>query len=165
MTNRRKTNKRPCRICRKWFMPDPRLDERQKTCGGAECMRKWHTKKCAEWNRKNRSIYFQANYLSSKLAPFVAKEKTPGPGSSTAAAPSSPPSLPLAENGKFPKLPRSLLQEVIGRQHLVIIEYMARLLFRSVQEVIRRQPVVITTDLAQLPPEYCLRSDSVSRGP
>nr|MBF0223122.1 hypothetical protein [Desulfobulbaceae bacterium] len=125
-------------------------------------MRKWHTKKCAEWNRKNRSNYFQANYLSGKLAPLAAKEKK-GAGKSTATP--TRPSPPLAETGKFPKLPRSLLQEVIGGQHLVIIEYMARLLFRSVQEVIKRQPVVMTIDLAQLPPEYCLRSDSASQVP
>ena len=25
--------KRPCKICRRWFPPHPRLKERQKTCG------------------------------------------------------------------------------------------------------------------------------------
>ena len=62
-THRRK---RPCRICRRWFLPDPRLKERQMTCGKAYCQREWHKKKCAEWNRKNRD-YFKANYLQKKI--------------------------------------------------------------------------------------------------
>ena len=37
-------------------------------------MDKWHTKKCAEWNKKNRSSYFQTNYLSAKLAFFAVDE-------------------------------------------------------------------------------------------
>jgi hypothetical protein len=27
--------KRPCRVCRRWFMPNPRLKDRQMTCGEA----------------------------------------------------------------------------------------------------------------------------------
>lgn len=163
MTNRRKSKKRPCRICRKWFMPDPRVGERQKTCGAAECMRNWHTKKCAEWNKKNRSSYFQTNYLSSKLAFFAVDGRKDPKGPATATTPS--PHLPVIRTGKFPQLPRSLIQEVIGGQHLVIIEYITRLLFRSVQEVIKQQPLEITSDLPQVLPECCLRGDSVSRGP
>lgn len=60
------SRKRPCRICGKWFIPNPRLGDRQKTCGDPECQRQWHAKKCFEWNRKNRSI-FQENYLNRKL--------------------------------------------------------------------------------------------------
>jgi len=33
MGERRKSTKRPCRICGKWFTPHPRLGTRQKTCG------------------------------------------------------------------------------------------------------------------------------------
>ncbi|NOR22935.1 MAG: hypothetical protein GQ542_00830 [Desulforhopalus sp.] len=67
MSSRRKSKKRPCRICQKWFMPHPRVGDRQKTCGDHECMRKWHARKCAEWNRKNRNCA-QEKYLSDRLA-------------------------------------------------------------------------------------------------
>ena len=60
------TRKRPCRICRRWFLPDPRLKQRQMTCGQTECQRQWHKKKCSQWNRKNRD-YFKANYLQRKI--------------------------------------------------------------------------------------------------
>ena len=54
--------KRPCRICKRWFMPNPKLKDRQMTCGDPDCQREWHRKKCEEWNRKNPD-YFKANYL------------------------------------------------------------------------------------------------------
>ena len=60
------TRKRPCRICRRWFLPNPRLKSRQMTCGDARCKTEWHRKKCAEWNRRNPD-YFKANYLQKRL--------------------------------------------------------------------------------------------------
>jgi hypothetical protein len=47
--------KRPCRIWRRWFSPDPRLKDRQMTCGDAR-KREWHGRKCAEWNRENSEL-------------------------------------------------------------------------------------------------------------
>jgi hypothetical protein len=162
MSCRRRSKKHPCRICRKWFMPHPRVGDRQKTCGDHECMRKWHARKCAEWNRKNRNCA-QENHLSNRLA-LAAVEKEDAKGiSSAAATPKSP--VSASRPAAFPRLPRSLIQEVIGVQHFVIIEYVARQLFRSVQEVIKSQHFEITGDLAQLPPRYRSRSDSVSDGP
>ncbi len=40
---RAKPRKRPCRVCRRWFLPDGRLKNRQKTCGNPECQREWHS--------------------------------------------------------------------------------------------------------------------------
>jgi hypothetical protein len=76
MGENRKSNKRPCRICRKWFTPHPRLGDRQKTCGKEACKRKWHAKKCTEWNKKNRS-YFQAIYLRCNLCGEIFTAKAP----------------------------------------------------------------------------------------
>lgn len=42
MGQKRSGTKRPCRICKKWFFPNPRLGDRQKTCGTPECQRQWH---------------------------------------------------------------------------------------------------------------------------
>jgi len=159
---RRKSKKRPCRICRKWFMPNPRAVDWQKTCGDHECMRKWHAKKCAEWNRKNRD-YAQEKYLHDKLAIAVSQndaDKKPSVSDATANTPVS-----VSHPASFPQLPRSLIQEVIGVQQLVIIEYVGRQLFRSVQEVIKRQQFEYIKDTEQLPGKRQARGDSVSRGP
>ena len=131
--------KRPCRICRRWFMPNPRVKDRQKTCADARCKRAWHRKKCAQWNRNNPD-YFKANYLQKKLDD--ASAKTPKPQS-------------RINSG----LPLRYVQEVIGIQHLIIIEYLAQLLLQRFQEVLKGQLVVMTSKIEQLPPSVFSRSD------
>lgn len=136
MNQEKVLKKRPCRICKRWFMPNPRLKDRQMTCGDPGCKKEWHRRKCSEWNRKNTD-YFRANYLQKKL--------------SAACQPGTPPSLqpkPRFKTG----LPHLFVQEVISIQHLIIIEYFGQLLFRRFQEVLRAQPVVITRKINQLPP-------------
>jgi len=159
MGENRKSNKRPCRICRKWFTPHPRLGARQKTCGKERCKRKWHAKKCAEWNKKNRS-YFQAIYLCSKLesskAPSQSDSRPPPSSNPNKKGPIRPPT---------PQLPGDVIQDVIGIQPLIIIEYVAQLLVRSFKEVIRAQPVDMQRKIDLLPCEGCLRSDRLGQGP
>ena len=137
--------KRPCRICSRWFMPNPRLKDRQKTCGDAQCKREWHRRKCAEWNKEN-SNYFKANYLQKKLDAALQSEKvsiTPQPKS----GPLAPTKIRLRSG-----LPFEYVQEVIGTQHLIIIEYLAQLLFRRFQEVLKGQVTVMANKIARLPP-------------
>ena len=96
--------KRPCRICRKWFTPNPRVGNRQKTCGSKECQKKWHAKKCSQWNRQNRAC-FQATNLSKKLQTVKNQETAIGK-----------PPFQLPKLGISPKLPQEVIQEVIGIQ-------------------------------------------------
>lgn len=124
--------KRPCRICLRWFMPNPKLKDRQKTCGDPDCQREWHRKKCAQWNKTN-SDYFKANYLQKK---FEAQD--------------SKGSLQPANRLKS-GLPLQYVQEVIGIQHLTIIEYLGQLLFSRFQEVLRVQLHINTEQIRQLP--------------
>jgi len=117
--------RRPCRICRRWFSPHPRVQDRQMTCGDPHCKKEWHRKKCAEWNRKNED-YFRANYLHKKLDGLNGSRGSP-------------------PRSRFQsKLPRGGVQEVIGIEHLVIMEYLAQLLWRRFQEVIKVQVAVRT---------------------
>lgn len=117
--------KRPCRICRKWFRPNPRVGENQKTCAKAKCKDEWHRKKCATWNKQNNG-YFKAIYLDKKLE--LAKENSKD--------------IQTTQNKTLTisrlKLGLSWrdIQEAIGLQQAVIIEYFLQLLFRRVQEEI-----------------------------
>ena len=150
--SRRLARKRPCRICRRWFLPDSRLKDRQMTCGDAQCKRQWHCKKCTEWNRKNRE-YFRSNYLQRKL---------------DAAGTSAVASKPFEPMDKLMGQPRSrfrsglpleYVQEVIGVQHLIIIEYLAQLLMRRFQGVLRGQVIGNTGQIKQLPRAGFSRGD------
>lgn len=111
------TRKRPCRICRRWFLPDPRLKERQMTCGQTECQKQWHKKKCAEWNRKNTD-YFKANYLQKKI-----EAATQCRGDPQAALPVAVPASRMNTG-----MPLEYVKDVIGVQLVIIQEYLAQLL-------------------------------------
>jgi len=156
MGQKRLSRKRPCRICGKWFVPNPRLGDRQKTCSDPECMRLWHARKCAEWNRKHRHL-FQENYL---------KGRVPVDDSPEHHLSSAPPPVPITPVQHAPPLdyPRRVVQEVIGAQQLVIIEYIVRLLKRDVKEVIRSQVDDIQSELWRLPIAAISRGDS-QKGP
>jgi len=143
----RKSNKRPCRICRKWFSPDPRVGDRQKTCGAKDCQAKWHTKKCQEWNKKNKA-YFNEIYLNKKLAVINEADHQI-----------------VSSSVQSSQLPRKLIQEVIGVQHLVIMEYVNRLLLRSFKEVILRQLPGINKQPEELLYKEISRADSLQRAP
>jgi hypothetical protein len=64
-----------------------------------------------------------------------------------------------------PQLPRDVIQEVIGVQPLIIIEYVSQLLVSSFKEVIRAQAVEIQGKIKQVPCDACLRSDGQGWGP
>jgi hypothetical protein len=145
--------KHPCRICRKWFIPNPRVGDRQKTCGSDECKQKWHNKKCAQWNRKNRAT-FQTNYLDKKLQAVKNQGNSP-----------DKPLLQVPQSGQPPKLPQELIQEVIGAQEFVIAQYLSQVLLRSVQEVIRSQRSDIFKEVKRLPQSDHSRGDSQLRPP
>ena len=49
--------KRPCRECHRWFVPDPRVGARQRTCGRNECQAKRRQKTQASWRERNPSYF------------------------------------------------------------------------------------------------------------
>jgi len=152
--------KRPCRICGKWFIPNPRLGDRQKTCGADACKQQWHTAKCAEWNRQNRA-YFKEIHLRSRLEPPDNDAADP-----LSPCSSSPSRANAAARGPSPlHLPREAIQEVMGTQQLVIIEYVVRVLLRGIQEVIGGQHLEIPDEFRQLLAASSLRGNSQAAPP
>ena len=94
------------------------------TCADLHCKNQWHKKKCAEWNRKNTD-YFKSNYLQKKIDTSIDADST------------SQRSIIVLKSRLKSGLPLQFVQEVIGIQHLLILEYLAQLLERRFQEVIR----------------------------
>lgn len=47
------TRKRPCRICLRWFYPDPRVGDRQRACCNPDCKTARRQKTQAIWRKKN----------------------------------------------------------------------------------------------------------------
>ena len=49
------TRKLPCRNCLRWFYPDPRAVDRQRSCGKPECQAVRRQKTQASWRKRNPS--------------------------------------------------------------------------------------------------------------
>jgi hypothetical protein len=129
------TKKRPCCICRRWFTPHPRLKDRQRTCGDPGCKKEWHRRKCAQWNKRHAD-YFKANYLQKKLDSKIQVNTRLNTG-----------------------LPTDFVQEVIGVQHLVIMEYLAQLILLRFQDMINAQITGKTSQTGRLPRKTFSRRD------
>ena len=124
---RAKPRKRPCRICRRWYLPDVRHKKRQKTCGAPDCQNEWHRRLCADYNKRNREN-FKADYLSKKL------EKTRDTSLKKSPLQKYPKTLPRSRINL--KLPRNFIRERIGAEMLVILEYI-------IEQVIKRHRAFI----------------------
>ena len=147
------TRKRPCRICRRWFVPNPRLKERQMTCGQVECQRQWHKKKCAEWNKKNTD-YFKSNYLQKKIDTATQCRGDPEA------------TLPAKHLDKLPAsrtqtgMPLEYVKEVIGVPLVIIQEYLAQQLYRRWHKTIHVHLPIKGSASSRLPPKAFLRGDT-----
>ena len=115
--------KRPCCICRKWFQPNVRQKDRQKTCGSPDCKTELHRRNCDKWNNRNKE-YFSNNYLSKKIeqaeekAPEEVKRPPPEP------APAKAKKVTLSTSPLV--LPCEVIVNEYGVRSLMIIHYLTR---------------------------------------
>jgi len=91
--------KRPCCICRKWFLPDVRQKEQ-------------HRRQCQAWNKKNKA-YFKNNYLGRKLEKTVEQQTA-----------STSPKIPLSRQIQ-PVLPIEIIATGYGIEPAIIVQYLA----------------------------------------
>ena len=116
--------KRPCRICRKWFSPNSRQKGRQMTCS-SKCRKERHRRKCAQWNRQNRSLS-RSSHLNKKLAQLAELPLT-----NSQSTPNSEVSVP--GNRLNLHLPREILRDELGQKNLIILDYLIEQLLARVR--------------------------------
>lgn len=114
--------KRPCSECRHWFRPDPRVGERQRTCGSAECKRRRHRRVDRAWHGRHPDYDHGRRWHEALERARRAGKLSPGP-----AGP------PLAE------VPWDLAQDAMGIQGCVIVAQLAAVLVRHAQDEMRQQ--------------------------
>ena len=119
---RAKTRKRPCAICRRWFIADVRQIGRQKSCGKPDCQRELHRRQCVKWNRKNQN-YYKAIYLSKKIE----RSKDPPDCKQTSA-----PRLIGASRSDL-SLPKEVIVATTGSELLIVLDYI-------IEQIIHREP-------------------------
>src|SRR5215468_5672090 len=114
--------KRPCCICRRWFLPDARVGARQRACGAAECQRARHRAADRAWHGRQRDYDRGRHWQAAVNAAKAGSKPTP---------PDRP--RPLAE------VPWDVAQDAMAPEAVVILAGVARVLAEWVEDEIRRQ--------------------------
>lgn len=59
---------RRCCHCTRPFVPEPRVGDRQMTCGDEACQRARHSERCRAWHEQNREV--TASHYQDVVVPF-----------------------------------------------------------------------------------------------
>lgn len=111
------SRKKPCRICRRRFQPNPRVGSRQRACSRAECQAARRRKTQARWRKRN------AGYIiEHRIRKRGALEPQPDP-------PRLPP--PLS------KLPWQFAKDQFGAELTHFLGVTSRLLLQAAKDQIR----------------------------
>jgi hypothetical protein len=90
--------KRPCRICRRWFVPDRRVGGRQSACPATACQIARRVRTQASWRRRNPDYFIAHRIQRRRLSADEAQAAV----------------LPLVLPPPLSQLPWDLVQEEFG---------------------------------------------------
>ena len=124
------SRKKPCSICRRWFLPDVRVGKRQRTCGRPECKKALRKKSQAAWRIRNPD-YFTAWRIQTRTS----AEKAP--------------KLPRFTS-PLTSLPWDIAREEFGTKGTDFIGTMGKLLLRSAKSQLNGQVIESTRDAGTL---------------
>jgi hypothetical protein len=123
------TKKRPCTVCRCWFVPNARVGDRQRTCGSSACQEARRERTHRAWREENRDYDRDRRW---RLAIGAAKaDPTCGPPGPHAPAPMS-------------GVPWEVVQTEMEVEGRVILAGVVRVMGSFVQTEIRRQAMETT---------------------
>jgi hypothetical protein len=120
-------SKRPCRICRRWFLPNPRAGPRQRTCGSPDCQRERHRRNCSSWHQRNPD-YDRETRLRIRLA-------------------ADRPKSPDADLLSWPSA-----RDVVGLEVLLVLEETRRLLVDPARDAVGRQVFAVKRKSGEVAP-------------
>jgi hypothetical protein len=126
--------KRPCSECRRWFLADARVGERQRTCGSEACQEARRAKTHQAWRDENRDYDRDRRW---RLTIGAAKE--------------DPESAPPTANAPAPiaGVPWDVVQTEMKVEGRVILAGVVRVMGAFVQTEMRRQAEEITAGVAR----------------
>lgn len=137
--------KRPCRICRRWFLPDARVGDRQRVCGDEECQRERHRRACEQWRARNPD-YDREDRLRRRLRVEA------GPEDARA-------------GDALAKVDLEAARDVVELEVFVFVEETARVLADWTRDAVRRQGMEIAGNSGRLPPARAREEMGTGPGP
>jgi hypothetical protein len=125
--------KSPCRICRRWFRPDPRVGVRQRACHAADCQTARRQKTQASWRSRNPgyTIAWRIDQRAARVAQAPEPLRLPAP---------------------LNQLPWWFAKDQFGAQGVDFIGIMGALILRTVKDQLGAYPVDPTRLPGTLPP-------------
>jgi hypothetical protein len=128
--------KRPCCICRRWFVPDRRVGHRQRACSASACQTARRARTQASWRRRNPD-YFIAHRMQRRR--LEAEEATGAV-------------LPLVLPPPLSQLPWDVAQEAFGVTGTDFLSHLGRVLLAAAQDQRAGQVIDSTGETGRLPP-------------
>jgi hypothetical protein len=115
---------RPCRVCGRWFHPDPRVGDRQRVCSARACQTERRKRTQAAWRADNPD-YFSARRLKQRAA--------------LVSPPPAPPPSPLRVPPPLDRLPWDVAQDQFGAQGADFLGLFGKVLLGAAQDQRRGQ--------------------------
>ena len=110
--------KRPCCICRRWFVPDGRVGRRQRACSAPTCQTARRARTQASWRRRNPNYFIAHRMQRRRLEAEEAKGAV----------------LPLVLPPPLSQLPWDVAQEAFGLTGTDFLSHLGRVLLVAVQD-------------------------------
>ena len=128
--------KRPCGICRHWFVPDRRVGRRQRACSAPACQVARRAKTQASWRRRNPDYFIAHRIQRRRLRAEEAQAVVP----------------PLVLPPPLSQLPWDLAQDAFGVVGTDFLGHFGRVLLGAAQDQKARQGIDSTGEIDRLPP-------------
>ena len=128
--------KRPCRICRRWFVPDRRVGRRQRACSATACQIARRAGTQASWRRRNPDYFIAHRIQRRRLKVDEAQAAV----------------LPLVLPPPLSQLPWDLAQEEFGVAGTDFLGHLGRVLLAAAQDQKAGQVIDPTGEAGRLPP-------------
>lgn len=128
--------KRPCRICRRWFVPDGRVGRRQRACSAPTCQIARRAQTQASWRRRNPDYFIAHRVLRRRQQADQAQGGVP----------------PLVLPPPLSQLPWDLAQEEFGVAGTDFLGHLGRVLLTAAQDQKGAQVLDSTGATGRLPP-------------
>ena len=128
--------KRPCRICRRWFVPDRRVGRRQRACSAPTCQIARRAATQASWRRRNPDYFIAHRVQRRRLRADDVQGGVP----------------PLVLPPPLSQLPWDLAQEEFGVAGTDFLGHLGRVLLVAAQDQKTAQVIDSTGALVRLPP-------------
>ena len=128
--------KRPCCICRHWFVPDRRVGRRQRACSAPACQVTRRAKTQASWRRRNPDYFIAHRIQRRRLQAEVAQTVVP----------------PLVLPPPLSQLPWDLAQDAFGVVGTNFLGHLGRVLLGAAQDQRAGQVIDGAGEAGRLPP-------------